>query len=357
MSRAETLMLIALGFALGTLLALLFGRLVWHAAVRVGSRRMQRQIPSTLVEMQAERDRLRAECAMLTRKLEIRSEDLKSQLVEQSAELTRERNRNDVAFEELRNREATLDEREQRVGASHEQTGLLEAELATRTNALHDAQARLQEHQEAANRLKHELANLTNALADRDARIAELQHHLSEQPMRIESATQREQLNTADRLERRIEELTMLSREIAEQRYSFNRERHELAALAAASLEPSPDMHHPDDAYERASTNFEEVTNQERSIDRMLTHAERETLALAAEVERLEPLRAEYPQLTVPDDMRPTSGRLVEPREPEPSTFGKLSRSPGDDEKPQRGLANVVSLAARIRALQKNITG
>jgi chromosome segregation ATPase len=350
-------MLIALGFALGTLLALLFGRLVWHAAVRVGSRRMQRQIPSTLVEMQAERDRLRAECAMLTRKLEIRSEDLKAQLVEQNAELTRERNRNDIALEEIQKREAALAEREQRIGNSHEQTSLLESELATRTNALHDAQSRLQESLDAITRLKHELANLTNALADRDTRIAELQHHLSEQPIRIESAMRQEQLNTADKLERRIEELTALSREIAEQRYSFNRERHELAALAAATMDPPPDAHHADDAYERASANFEEVTNQERSIDRMLTHAERETLALAAEVERLEPLRAEYPQLTVPEDMRPASGRLVEPRDPEPPPpFGKLSRSSGD-EKPQRGLANVVSLAARIRALQKNITG
>ena len=357
MSRAETLMLVALGFALGTLLALLFGRLVWHMAVRVGSRRMQRQIPSTLVEMQAERDRLRAECAMLTRKLEIRSDELKSQLVEQGAELTRERNRNDMAVEEMREREAAFLDREQRMGSSHEQTRHLEAELAARTNALHDAQARLDESHDAIGRLRHDLANLTNALADRDNRIAELQHHLAEQPMHIESALRQEQLNTADRLERRIEELTALSREIAEQRYSFNRERHELAALAAGAMEGSPDPgDHIDNGYERAAANFDEVTNQERSIDRMLTHAERETLALAAEVERLEPLRAELPELAIPDDMRPVSGRLVEPREPEPASFGKLAR-PSGDEKPQRGLANVVSLAARIRALQKNITG
>ena len=356
MSRAETLMLVALGFALGLFLALLFGRLVWHMAVRVGSRRMQRQIPSNLVEMQAERDRLRAECAMLTRKLEIRSEDLKSQLVEQSAELTRERNRNDLAIEEITQREAAMLDREQRMGSSHEQTSLLESELSTRTNAMHDAQARLQESHDAVSRLKHELANLTNALADRDTRIAELQHHLSEQPMQIESAMRQEQVNTADRLERRIDELTALSREIAEQRYSFNRERHELAALASAAMDPPPDTDDLGNAYERAAANFEEVTNQERSIDRMLTHAERETLALAAEVERLEPLRAEYPQLAVPEDMRTTSGRLVEPREPDPASFGKLSRS-ASEEKPQRGLANVVSLAARIRALQKNITG
>jgi len=324
-------------------------------AVRVGSRRMQRQMPSTLVEMQAERDRLRAECAMLTRKLEIRSDELKSQLVEQTAELTRERNRTDLIVEEMRAREAALMEREQRMGSSHEQANHLETELAARTNALHDAQARLQESHDVIARLKHELSNVTNALAERDGHIADLQQHLSEQPMQIESAMRQEQLNTTDRLERRIEELTNLSREIAEQRYSFNRERHELAALAAATIDGAPDDR-VDTGYERAAANFEEVTNQERSIDRMLTAAERETLALAAEVERLEPLRNEYPQLSVPEDMRPASGRLVEPREPELPAFGKLSRAAGD-EKPQRGLANVVSLAARIRALQKNITG
>jgi chromosome segregation ATPase len=356
MSRAETLMLVALGFALGTLLALLFGRLVWHMAVRVGSRRMQRQMPSTLVEMQAERDRLRAECAMLTRKLEIRSDELKSQLVEQSAELTRERNRNDLTLEEVREREAALLQREQQMGSSHEQTSHLEAELAARTNALHDTQAQLQESHDAITRLRHDLSELTSVLAERDRRIAELQHHLTEQPLRIESAMRQEQVNTADRLERRIEELTALSREIAQQRYSFNRERHELAALAA-TVEVAPDSgDHVDSGYERSAANFAEVTNQERSIDRMLTAAERETLALAAEVEQLEPLRPEFPQLTVPDDMRPASGRLVEPREPELPAFGTLSR-PAGEEKQQRGLANVVSLAARIRALQKNITG
>ncbi|MBL8908965.1 MAG: hypothetical protein JNM20_20005, partial [Rhizobiales bacterium] len=243
-----------------------------------------------------------------------------------------------------------------RMSSASEQTSLLESELATRTNALQDAQDRLQESHDTVSRLKHELASLTNALAERDAQIAELQHHLAEQPMQIESALRQEQLSTADRLERRIEELTALSREIAEQRYNFNRERHELAALAAASMDPPLDAEHADARYERAAANFDEVTNQERSIDRMLTHAERETLALAAEVERLDPLRAEYPQLTEPGELRPTTGRLVEPRDPEPGSFGTISR-PSGDEKPHRGLANVVSLAARIRALQKNITG
>ena len=356
MSRAETFMLVALGFALGTLLALLFGRLVWHAAVRVGSRRMQRQMPSTLVEMQAERDRLRAECAMLSRKLEIRSDDLKSQLVEQSAELTRERNRNDTMLHEIKEREAGMIEREQRIGASHEQANHLEDELAARTNALHELQARLEESHESFARLKQEISQLTQVLAERDGRIDDLRQELSQRPLRIETSMRQQQLSTADRLEQRIEELTSLSREIAEQRYNFNRERHELAALAAASLETLPDpMDRSDDDFDR-SANFEDVTNQERSIDRMLTAAERETLALAAEVERLEPLRAEYPPLAIPDDMRPASGRLVEPREPELLPYDSHS-APNPGDKPQRGLANVVSLAARIRALQKNITG
>ena len=227
---------------------------------------------------------------------------------------------------------------------------------------------RLQELERSKEELEDKLArqqrHLTETLGAKERQIRELLGMLAERERGTPAQTTEEDLAESlkreryrrMRLERRIEELTALSREIAEQRYSFNRERHELAALAAAAMEPSQDPDRLDPDYDRTAANFEEVTNQERSIDRMLTHAERETLALAAEVERLEPLRAEYPQLTVPDDMRPTSGRLVEPREPDLAPFGKLSR-PSAEEKPQRGLANVVSLAARIRALQKNITG
>ena len=93
MSRTETLLLVILGFSLATLIALFFGRLVWAAGLRVGARRMRKQVPSTLVELQTERDRLRAEYAMLSQRLSARLEDARLKLAEQTAEISRYRNR------------------------------------------------------------------------------------------------------------------------------------------------------------------------------------------------------------------------------------------------------------------------
>lgn len=93
MSGTETILLIVLGFALATLIALFMGRMVWTAAVKVGVRRMQRQVPSSLVGLQTERDRLRAEYAMMAQRLGSRLEEAKLRLAESMAEVSRHRNR------------------------------------------------------------------------------------------------------------------------------------------------------------------------------------------------------------------------------------------------------------------------
>jgi len=93
MSGTETILLIVLGFTLASLIALFMGRMLWTAAVKVGARRMQRQVPSSLVGLQTERDRLRAEYAMLAQRLGARLEESKLRLAENMAEVSRHRNR------------------------------------------------------------------------------------------------------------------------------------------------------------------------------------------------------------------------------------------------------------------------
>jgi chromosome segregation ATPase len=93
MSQTETALLFVLGFSLASLLALFFLRLMWMAAVRVGARRMQRQVPSTLAELQADRTRLRAENAMLAQRLGAELQDAKLDAAERLAEVNRHRNR------------------------------------------------------------------------------------------------------------------------------------------------------------------------------------------------------------------------------------------------------------------------
>ncbi|WP_374329993.1 hypothetical protein [Aestuariivirga sp.] len=93
MSQTETILLIAFGFSLASLIALFMARGLWTAAVKVGARRMQRQVPSSLVGLQTERDRLRAEYAMLSQRLGSALETAKLEMAAQTAEVTRHRNR------------------------------------------------------------------------------------------------------------------------------------------------------------------------------------------------------------------------------------------------------------------------
>jgi hypothetical protein len=93
MSQTETILLIILGFSLASLIALFMGRMVWTVALKLGAKRMQRQMPSTLVDLQAERNRLRAEYAMMAERLGSRLEEAKLKAAEQMAEVNRHRNR------------------------------------------------------------------------------------------------------------------------------------------------------------------------------------------------------------------------------------------------------------------------
>jgi len=123
MSQTETILLIVLGFSLATLIALFMARGLWTAAVKVGARRMQRQVPSSLVGLQTERDRLRAEYAMLAQRLGSALETAKMQAAEQMAEVSRHRNR----LHELETLEANRGADTRRLTARVEE---LEADLA-----------------------------------------------------------------------------------------------------------------------------------------------------------------------------------------------------------------------------------
>lgn len=145
MSQTETILLIVLGFSLASLIALFMARGLWTAAVKVGARRMQRQVPSSLVGLQTERDRLRAEYAMLAQRLGGKLETTKLQLAEQMAEVSRHRNR----LHELEKLEANR-------GADNRRLSARVRELET---AL--VQARAMEDS-----LRHELAARDAALAE-----------------------------------------------------------------------------------------------------------------------------------------------------------------------------------------------
>lgn len=94
-------MLVGLGFVLALLASLVAARLIWLYRAGRRLRAARRVAPAGQAAREAERDQLRAENAMLQRKLEITRTNLKQQLAERMAQAARYRNRLDAAQLEI----------------------------------------------------------------------------------------------------------------------------------------------------------------------------------------------------------------------------------------------------------------
>ena len=85
----ETIMFFGAGFLVAGLLALVLISFVHRRAVRLTLRRLEDAIPVSLAEIQADKDKLRAEFAMSARRLEMTVEQLKAKATSQLGELAR----------------------------------------------------------------------------------------------------------------------------------------------------------------------------------------------------------------------------------------------------------------------------
>jgi hypothetical protein len=122
----QSLLLFGFGFFSALLLALLVAPSYWRRAVRLTERRIQATVPLTMNEIQAEKDALRAEFAMATRRLEMKVKDLKDRVAGQMVEIERGR-------EELRQAVAERDRLKEEGAALEAKNG--EAEAARKKSA------------------------------------------------------------------------------------------------------------------------------------------------------------------------------------------------------------------------------
>lgn len=87
----QSILFFALGFLVAGFLALLVAPAIWRRAVALTRRRVEGSMPLTLPEIQADKDRIRAEYAMITRRLEIDVKSLRAKSAEQLVEIGRAR--------------------------------------------------------------------------------------------------------------------------------------------------------------------------------------------------------------------------------------------------------------------------
>lgn len=114
----ENIMYFALGSLIAGLLALMILPAVWKRAVRLTKKRIEAATPITMAEFRADKDQLRAEFALSTRRLEMNVEALRRRLADQLRDINRkkselggikgERDNHQTIVQELEEREAEL---------------------------------------------------------------------------------------------------------------------------------------------------------------------------------------------------------------------------------------------------------
>ena len=85
----ETAMYVGIGLLIGCLIAVAVVPLVHERAVRLTVRRLEASLPHSVTEIRADKDLLRAEFAMSTRRLELAIEQLRNKTANQFVELGR----------------------------------------------------------------------------------------------------------------------------------------------------------------------------------------------------------------------------------------------------------------------------
>jgi chromosome segregation ATPase len=248
----EPIMFFGIGFLVASLFGLVLIPLVHNRAVRLTMRRLEAATPLSMAEIQADKDQLRAEFAMSTRRLELSVEQMKARTTSQLAELGKKTDAINRLKVELGEKTAAVFSLEAREKALKDQLQTTEAEHSVKIGALREAERMLADTQ----------AELSKLTADFDAKS------VSADSQRVELVALRAQ---AEALKDRVTQHEREAQEISDR---LDRERK---AAATASNELTE---------ERAKG--EKLGDRVMQLDRQLAAQTTETEVLGKRVAELE---------------------------------------------------------------------
>jgi chromosome segregation ATPase len=204
----EPIMYFGLGFLAASLIALIIIPFVHGRAVRLTAKRLEAATPLSMTEIQADKDQLRAEFAMSTRRLEISVDQLKAKTTSQLAELGKKTDVINRLKVELGEKTATIFSLEARDKALKDQLYATEDELSTKTSSLRDTERTLADRHA-------ELAKRTSDLDDRS---------VTADSQKIEIVALKTQIDTLK------DQISGLQKDIKETTERLARERQDSAA-------------------------------------------------------------------------------------------------------------------------------
>src|SRR5688572_9960950 len=136
----EPIMFFGIGFLFAALIGLIIIPFVQARAVRLTMRRLEAATPLSMAEIQADKDQLRAEFAMSTRRLEMSVEQMKAKTTSQLAELGKKSDAINRLKMELGEKTAAIFALEAREKSLRDQLQTTENEFSVKIGALREAE-------------------------------------------------------------------------------------------------------------------------------------------------------------------------------------------------------------------------
>lgn len=299
----EQIMFFAIGFLVASLFNLILVPMVHNRAVRLTMRRLEASTPFSMAEIQAEKDQLRAEFAMSTRRLEMSVEQLKSKTTAQLGELGKKSMAIDKLKHELNEKTAAILALESRENATRDQLRTTEQEYSVKSNKMQDI-----EHTLAGK--ESELAKISAALSERSAandsqrvEIAALKTQIEQIKAQLDAAG-KDLTATAARMDDERKAAQAAAQELAKERAKATNFSGRIAQLERQLVAQTTEA-------ELLGKRVQELEGRLTEQGRLLVEREYDARKLRGEFDKVDSLKAEKARLEQErDTAREESARL-----------------------------------------------
>jgi DNA repair exonuclease SbcCD ATPase subunit len=373
----QSVLFFALGFLCAAFLVSLIAPAVWRRAVVLTRRRLEASLPLTPAEIQADKDRVRAEYAMTTRRLEITVKTLREKVAEQVVEIARghealkglavEKKDKNQALSDLQAKNAELRQREEDIHRLSEKLAQTERALEKRALELQKLEQMYDDASFSSSNRQIELVARESELEKLASDIALLKGQRKEADKRnqeivSESKAAREALKAEKRktaeLEKKVERLLAT---LADREEKLDRREKELARMRERSKETAA-VNGVARLSAGADTKSDDVDKAIARLEGDRERLEARLTALARENKRLKTDLADSgaakPEST--GDPRSGAGLREQMNELAAEVVNLTMKLDGPDSPIAKALASDgqqngigISLADRVRALQK----
>ena len=307
----EPIMFFGIGFLVASVVALGIIPLVHNRAVRLTMRRLEAATPLSMAEIQADKDQLRAEFAMSTRRLEMSVDQLKAKTTSQLAELGKKSDAINRLKLELGEKTAAIFALEAREKALRDQIRATEQEYAIKTNTMREAERALSDKESDLARLTAELGERTVVSDSQRIEIVALRSQVETLKAQIERI-EWDVKDTGDRLSRQRSDADAATNELGEERdrvdHIGNRVVELERNLVAQTTEAEILGRRAQDLEARLTEQGRRLAEREYETKQLrdeLEHAHRVEMNLRAELAAIEGRHG-----TVTDGMRAEQARL-----------------------------------------------